>query len=181
MTKSKPGFVRIGCDIPEDLHSRIKEYNKNSVNPLNMSRVMIQAIENEVAKIKAAEEVIEGTTLVDENNVKIICADGNPYTIKDLMVLNDAEVGLHDKTTAMEAVAKVKEELQKLQNCGNENITRILREGVKESFFTVEFHSSYIPDSPEVMEEIAELMRKIINVFMYLSAYNKIHYTKFPN
>ena len=60
MAKTKAGFVRVGTDIPEDLHRRIKKYNKNSINPLNMSKVMLQAIENEVAKIKAAEKIIEG-------------------------------------------------------------------------------------------------------------------------
>jgi hypothetical protein len=188
MTKAKPGFVRIGCDIPEDLHRRIKEYNKKSVNTLNMSKVMVQAIEAEVAKIKATEETIEATPLVDEKGISIICADGKPYTIKDLMMLNDAEIGLHNMSTAREAMVNVEAELKKLRDSGNVNILRMLHEGPKASGFgnvVIDYCIRSTPenpiDIPEMIKELVELMRKTTNVFMYFGAYNRIHYTKFPN
>jgi len=188
MTKAKPGFVRIGCDIPEDLHRRIKEYNKKSVNPLNMSKVMIQAIEAEVAKIKATEETIEATPLVDEKGTSIICADGKPYTIEDLMALNDAEMGLHDMSTAREAMVSVEAELQKLRESGNANILRMLREGAEASGFgnvIIDYCIRSTPENPinipEMLKELVELMRKTTNVFIYFGAYNRIRYTKFPN
>jgi cell fate (sporulation/competence/biofilm development) regulator YmcA (YheA/YmcA/DUF963 family) len=184
MAKTKAGFVRVGTDIPEDLHRRIKKYNKHSVNPLNMSKVMLQAIENEVAKIKAAEKIIEGTPLVDENGAGIICADGKSYTVLDLMVLDEISMNL-SQAYSEEDMNKLKTELQKLQDSGNENITRVLKHGMEEGIFkfTLNLNSTLENPFPDnnTMKEVMSMIKKVMFVVMYLSEYNKIHYTKFPN
>jgi len=47
---AKSGKVRVGADIPEELHEKIKEYNKDASHPINLSKVILEALEAEFGK-----------------------------------------------------------------------------------------------------------------------------------
>lgn len=46
----KQGYKHIGGDVPEDLYIKLTEFNKTAVRPINISRVIENAIRAELDK-----------------------------------------------------------------------------------------------------------------------------------
>lgn len=53
----KKGMKRVCADIPEEMHNKITQFNKISARPVNMSRVMELALNDEISKINT--EILE--------------------------------------------------------------------------------------------------------------------------
>ncbi|MHB8102211.1 MAG: hypothetical protein ACYDEF_08560 [Methanosarcina sp.] len=51
----KEGFKKVSCSIPVKQYEIIKKFNENNVRPLDISKVMANAVAAEVGKIEGLE------------------------------------------------------------------------------------------------------------------------------